>query len=576
VAVLESIGSGWGRAGHRRAVLIGVVVLAVVLGGGVAAWAEASGDNAQYRMASVTRTDIGTTLTVVGDVAPVSQAAASFQVGGQVATVSVSPGQTVTAGQTLGTLDTTALTENVSSAQSTLNADEAKLVEDEQNQSNAATPSSQSHSPTSTTTPTTPTHNGSATGAGAGGADAAVTQDQNTLTQDQSTLSSDQQKEAADLAQAQSECTSAKTSTPTGQATCEAALQTVSADEARVSKDEATVSKDEAALAQALAGESSGGQGAGSSPTQTSHALSSGSSDPNGVTGNTGAGTGNSGDAGTAGSGGGSGNSGNGGSSPTNTDTPEQIASDQAAIDTAQANLTEAQQALNGATLTSPINGTVVSVGINVGDTVSANSGTAVVTIIGTKSYEVQATLDSTQVPTVKVGQSAVVSVDGVGGTIAGTVSQVGPVQSTSSGYTYPVVVALPAATGGLYPGSTANVDISTGEATDVVAVPTSAVQTLGTRAYVLELSKGTLTRKPIKIGMVGDVYTQVISGLTPGQTVVLADYGEAVPSSNTNTTGALGSFLGGGSGGFFGGSGGFLGGQEQFRIPRVGGAGGQ
>ena len=96
------------------------------------------------------------------------------------------------------------------------------------------------------------------------------------------------------------------------------------------------------------------------------------------------------------------------------------------------------------ATLTSPINGTVVSVGINVGDTVSADSSTEIITIIGTKSYEVQATLDSSQIPSVKVGQSATVEVDGVNGTIDGTVSQVGPVQSTSSGYTYPVIVALP------------------------------------------------------------------------------------------------------------------------------------
>ena len=74
-----------------------------------------------------------------------------------------------------------------------------------------------------------------------------------------------------------------------------------------------------------------------------------------------------------------------------------------------------------------------------------------------------------------------------------------------------------------------------------MVAVPTSAVQTLGTRSYVLEvLDKGELTRKVIKVGMVGDTYTQVLSGLTPGQSVVLADYAEPVPSSNTDTN-ALG-----------------------------------
>ena len=69
--------------------------------------------------------------------------------------------------------------------------------------------------------------------------------------------------------------------------------------------------------------------------------------------------------------------------------------------------------------------------------------------------------------------------------------------------------------------------------------MPTSAVQTLGTRSYVIELANGQLTRKVIQVGMVGDVYTQVVSGLSAGQNVVLADYAEAVPSSNTNTTAA-------------------------------------
>ena len=185
------------------------------------------------------------------------------------------------------------------------------------------------------------------------------------------------------------------------------------------------------------------------------------------------------------------------------------------------------------------------------------------IVIIGTQSYEIAGTLSSTQVPSVKVGDSAGVQVDGVDGTINGTVSQVGPVQSSESGYTYPFVVALPSSATGLFTGSTANVVIATGSVANVVAVPTSAVQTVGTRSYVTMLSNGTLTRKVIKVGMVGEIYTQVLSGLTPGQSVVLADYAEAVPSSNTDT-------FGGGLGGFSG-AGGFGGvGGGAFRIERT------
>ena len=195
---------------------------------------------------------------------------------------------------------------------------------------------------------------------------------------------------------------------------------------------------------------------------------------------------------------------------------PSRSPSDQAAIDTAEADLTDAEQSLNEATLTSPISGTVVSVGIDVGDTVSADSSTEVIVIIGTKSYEVAGTLSSSQVPSVKVGDSAGVQVDGVDGTIDGTVSQVGPVQSSESGYTLPGGGrAARVRPRGLFTGSTANVVIATGAVSNVVAVPTSAVQTLGSRSYRRELDKGILTRKVIKVGMVGDTYTQVLSGLS-------------------------------------------------------------
>jgi HlyD family secretion protein len=566
--------------------LIGALVFAFVIGGGVAAWAEVSGGSAGYRMATVTRADIANTLTVVGSVAPVNQAAAAFQVGGKVTSVSVAPGSQVTAGETLGTLDTTALSETVSSDESALNADEAKLAEDEANQSGTGSSSSDAGGSvgakgSTTTTTTAPTHGGTGTsgnaGSGSGGQGATsnptVTRDQTALTQDESDLSKAQQHEAADLAQAQTDCTSANTSTPNGQAACESALQTVSADEQAVSTDQSTVSKDETALAQALAAESSGASGAAGSTAGNSGAVSHGVANQGtseGNSGNTGSGT----SPGSAANGStGPSNSSSGGTSG-NTDTPEQIASDQAAIDTAQANLTEAQQSLNEATLTSPIGGTVVSVAISTGETVSAGSSTEIVTILGTDSYEIEASLDSTQIPSVKVGQTASVEVDGVDGAIDGTVSQVGPVQSTSSGYSYPVIVALPSSTSSdMHAGSTGDVTITTGAVAEVVAVPTSAVQSFGSKSYVLELVKGQLTRRMIKVGMVGPTYTQVDSGLSPGQSVVLVDYAEAVPSSNTNTN--LGNVLGGGGGGFFPGGGFFAGGNGTFQTRRLDTGGG-
>jgi HlyD family secretion protein len=534
---------------RRRGSIGAAVVVVAILAGGAAAWAADGSGNSGYRMTTVVRASVSNSLTVTGSLAPVSDASAAFQVAGKVATVTAAVGQTVTAGESLATLDPTALTESVSSAQSALESDQAKLTEDEDSETASAS------STTTTTTTTTPARSSTTTtmptglngSTGSTGSSSQITADQQQLTTDQATTNADQQQEAVDLAQAQTDCGTTTTTTTTSTTTpstaaCTSDLEQVSSDQQKVSADQTTVSHDEATLAKALSTSSSNSSSTGggvpsgastASTTTTTAPKAAASSTSRSATGTSGA-------------------SGQGASA--DSDTPEQIATDQAAIDSAEATLIDAQQSLAAAQLSSPINGTIVSVGITVGDTVSANSSTEVIVIIGTQSYEVSATLTSAEVQDVKVGDRAEVSVDGINAAIAGTVSQVGPVQYDDEAYTYPVVALLPSSAQGLFSGSTATLTIATGGVDDVVAVPTSAVITNNATSYVETLDKGVLTRKVVKLGMIGSVYSQVRSGLTVGQSVVLADYSEAVPSSNTATLGG-----GFGGGGFGGGGGGFI-----------------
>jgi hypothetical protein len=214
-----------------------------------------------------------------------------------------------------------------------------------------------------------------------------------------------------------------------------------------------------------------------------------------------------------------------------------------------------AQQSVADAQLTSPIEGVVASVGMSVGGTVTANESADAIEIIGTESFEVTGSLTTAQVVQVKVGDPATVTVDGTTGQFSGTVSQVGPVQSSDSSYTYPVVIAFSSTVTGLFAGSSASVAVLVAKAHDVVAVPTSALHTIGTISYVTMITAGKPVRKDVKVGVVGDLFTQVLSGLKVGDVVVLADLSEPVPSSNTDTFGSTG-FTGFGGGGF-GGAGG-------------------
>jgi multidrug efflux pump subunit AcrA (membrane-fusion protein) len=550
------------------------VVVGLLVVGGATALAASSSGGSGFRMTNVVQTSVGSTLGVVGTIEPVDDASANFQVGGKVAAVNVGAGDAVTAGETLASLDTTSLSESVSSAELSLQSDDAKLTEDEDSETSSAT--------TAASTTSSAASVKAASAAPTGGSSASggqVGQDQSALVTDEAKSSTDQQQETADLAQAETACgisnpsSSARPPAPTGTSTtttttttttpststgtggsgsgsgCTAAVQQVSVDEQAVSGDQQKVAADEAALAKSLTQEASSSSGGSSTTTpSTTNAGSSTSSASGGTNGRA--------------------NSPSGAAS----DSAAQLASDEAAIDMAQANVVEAEQSLAEGQLTSPINGTIVSVGINVGDTVSADSSTSVIVIIGTKSFEATGTLTSTQVPLVKVGSNAEVAVDGTTGTIDGSVTQVGPVQSGESGYSYPVVVTLPASANNLFSGSSANISIVTGEKKDVLAVPTSAVTTSGTQSFVQVLSGGKPVDKPIKVGIVGGVYTQVLTGLTRGEAVILANYATPVPASNTATLGGFGggaftsraAGIGGGTfagGGRFGGAGAQVGG---------------
>ena len=140
--------------------------------------------------------------------------------------------------------------------------------------------------------------------------------------------------------------------------------------------------------------------------------------------------------------------------------------------------------------------------------------------------------------------------------------------QSSASGYSYPVVVALPASAGGLCTPVRRRTSTSRRARCRTWSPSRLRPSRRSALSAMCGARPGTLTRKVIKVGMVGDEYTQVLSGLSPGQSVVLADYAEAVPSSNTetNTFGGLGGLGGGGFGG-----GGFGGGGGTFRARRRG-----
>lgn len=124
----------------KRTVIVTATVVVVVVGGGVAAWAATRpGDPAPTTgLATATTTTLRTTLSSSGTIEPANQSNLNFAVSGQVTAVDVSSGQHVTAGQTLATVNSAALSATVAEAQASLSTDQSRLSTDQSGSASSA------------------------------------------------------------------------------------------------------------------------------------------------------------------------------------------------------------------------------------------------------------------------------------------------------------------------------------------------------------------------------------------------------------------------------------------------------
>jgi hypothetical protein len=180
----------------------------------------------------------------------------------------------------------------------------------------------------------------------------------------------------------------------------------------------------------------------------------------------------------------------------------------------------------------------VIEVNIAPGDSVSAGSTTETIVIQGAGGYEATTTVSLSHVAGVRVGDAATVLPDGSTQTYGGKVVSIAAVPTTSSsGTSFGVAIALDGDTSALRNGGIGSVSIVTGTSAATLAVPTSAVTTDGTFSTVDVYDGRAVTTTRVEVGVVGPVWTEITSGLTVGQQVVLAEIDKALPSSATSSS---------------------------------------
>lgn len=278
------------------------------------------------------------------------------------------------------------------------------------------------------------------------------------------------------------------------------------------------------------------------------------------------------------------------------------IATAQAQVTSAEATVTADRQAVSGTVLTAPMAGTVIAVNGTVGNpsgagavsvggsgssgnsggsgTASRNGGgsgtgssstsssstsssssssSGFVQIADLSHLQVTAYFAEADATRLTTGQAAAITWDALAnGTATGKVASISPTATTVSGVnSYQVTIGLDSVPAGTRIGQTVTAVVTVARVDNAVRVPAAAVTTAGGFSFVqLVGANGTTQRVRVTLGITGNSFDQVTSGLTAGQEVAVT-----IQTSGTGTSGTGRLFGGGGLGGVggtrnFGGTG--------------------
>ncbi len=258
----------------------------------------------------------------------------------------------------------------------------------------------------------------------------------------------------------------------------------------------------------------------------------------------------------------------------------QDIETNAARIKQEQASLSTTRYNLNQIIITAPMDGLVTRRSIEEGETAVLgtmnNAGSVLLTIADMSVIEAEVEVDETEIPAVQVNQEARVTIDAVPDkTFRGRVTEIGnsPIQAATTqqnagqrqATTFKVVITLEEQVPDIRPGFTCTAEITTARRKDVVAVP---IQALTVREMLYnekgEMVRETPTRRrrganietplsasnepppghtrketegvfairdgkavylPVKVGIAGEQYFEVLDGLKAGDQVITGPF---------------------------------------------------
>jgi HlyD family secretion protein len=209
------------------------------------------------------------------------------------------------------------------------------------------------------------------------------------------------------------------------------------------------------------------------------------------------------------------------------------VAQARAAVAAGEATVERAEEELANATIRSPIDGMVLSRPVEMGSPVSSilnlGANATLVMVLGDiGQVYVKGNVDEADIGTVRLGQPARIKVETFRDKqFDGKVTQISPMGTDKDNViSFEVKVSIDNSAGELLANMTANAEIILEEHKGTLLVAEAAIVYDAQRNASVDLvtptSKTGRERKPIKIGVSNGTRTQVVSGLTEGQKVVL------------------------------------------------------
>ncbi|MGZ5444908.1 MAG: efflux RND transporter periplasmic adaptor subunit [Thermoanaerobaculia bacterium] len=217
-------------------------------------------------------------------------------------------------------------------------------------------------------------------------------------------------------------------------------------------------------------------------------------------------------------------------------------------IQQSRANLAAARDTLSKTTMTAPMAGIITALPVEEGEVAVIgtmnNPGTKLLTIADMSVVEAVMEVDETDIPNVRVGQRATVTIDAYPNkTFSGVVTEVGSSPMTGAGgstgteaINFEVKIQLDQPPAGVRPGFSASADIVTGTRPKVLAIPIQALvvrekpgaapgKTAQEEEGVYLHQNGKVKFAPVTTGLAGESNIEIVKGLSEGQQIVTGPF---------------------------------------------------